>query len=125
MIKKILTYLLQKILLPLLERIIEQVVKELAHWIIERLRAFFREWQKRDEDSASSDSEREEIQKRHERIDAELSKLEADIPAKVHEIISTTFEQADEQANLLLRNASKTPELKNIEKQLQKEELPS
>ena len=117
--KKILTYLLKKLLFPLLNVIFQRVVMEFSHWIIARIREFFRERRKREEEAASSEKEREDISKKHDRIDADLASLEKEIPAKIQEIIQTTFKEADKQANLLLRESAKTPALKNVEEQLQ------
>jgi hypothetical protein len=125
MFNKIVVFLLKKFVFPLLQIILVRVLDEFVSWIIDKMKEIISKFRKRDEDAATSAEDREHIQKKYEQMEAEFDHLKSEISAKLPEIVKTSLKEADEHSGILLRDSSKTPALKEMERELQRAEHPS
>ena len=113
MFKKLLTIIIKQVLWPLLKILFQQALQQLAQWLFDQFHGFLRKWRKQEEESASTEEEREFIRKKYERREADLDAVEQELPEKVREIVQAAFNEADMQTDLLITATEKTPALQD------------
>jgi hypothetical protein len=119
MLKKLLQLLVKHVIWPLIELVLIAALQQLAQWVIERIREFFRKWRKEESEEAATDEDRAAIQKKYDRRDADLAAFEQEIAGKVQEIVRVSLAEANRQTDSLIDSAAKKPALQDVSKKLE------
>ncbi len=91
--------LIKRVLRPPMRLLFELILAQFAVWLFGKLREFFGHWQFEEERGARTAIQREAIRKKYELREADLAKIEKEIPGKINEIVGAALLEADRQTS--------------------------
>lgn len=89
--------LIRRVLRPPLRIVFELILAQFAVWLFGKLREFFGHWQFQEERAARTAKQREAIRKKYELREADLAKIEKEIPGKIQEIVRRALSEVEKQ----------------------------
>src|SRR5205085_1480604 len=112
--------LMRRVFRPPLRLVFELILAQFALWLFAKLREFFSSWQFEEEKSARTEKQRETIRNKYERREADLAKIEKEIPEKIHEIVRGVLQQADRQRPLVVGQSAEAFTVKRAQRRRRK-----
>jgi hypothetical protein len=107
--KKILELFIRRVVWPLVQMTLEHVLVQLTQWILEKLREMMRKWQREEEATATSREQRDDVSKKYTQREADLGRLEQEIPDKIREIVRDAMREADKETPRLISASGNVP----------------